>query len=134
MVAKAIENPFAGCESGDPLIGVKLIEIEPGLLTGEQGDFKLQPAGDQRDGPRIASVEDAVFRFESFRFTHRGVVAQNDGLGSKQFLERLGDEINPLIHREGEGLDHQVLAVAIDDEAGEAVRFAPGEPTKFGID
>jgi hypothetical protein len=27
-----------------------------------------------------------------------------------------------------------VLAVAIDDEPGEAIRFAPGEPAKLGID
>jgi hypothetical protein len=39
-----------------------------------------------------------------------------------------------LIHREGEGLQDEAIAVTIDDQPGQSVALAPDEPTEPGID
>ena len=51
-----------------------------------------------------------------------------------KILQRPNDQLFSLIHREGQRLQHKMIAVAIDDHAGQSVAFAPDEAAKSRID
>ena len=50
-----------------------------------------------------------------------------------KFLQRLDDEIFAPIHRQRERLQDKMIAVAIDDHAGQTIAFAPDQPTELRI-
>ena len=39
-----------------------------------------------------------------------------------------------LVHGQGERLEHEMVAVAVDDHAGEAIAFTPDEPAELRVD
>jgi hypothetical protein len=45
-------------------------------------------------------------------------------------LQGLRDEFAAFVHRQGQGLEHEVVPVAIDDNAGQTVAFAPDQPSQ----
>ena len=62
------------------------------------------------------------------------IVAKNDGGGVEQGDERVADDFLPQVHGEREGLDGKVVAVAVDDQAGQAVGLGPDEAGERFID
>ena len=49
-------------------------------------------------------------------------------------LQCPNDKLFPLIHRQGQGLEHETIAVAIDDHPGQSVALAPDEAAELRID
>jgi hypothetical protein len=63
-----------------------------------------------------------------------GIVAEDDGGGIEKGDERVADDFLPQVHGERKGLDGEVVAVAVHDQAGEAVGLGPDEAGKRFID
>src|ERR1035437_7387750 len=61
---------------------------------------------------------------EAFEFAERGVRAPEDPFGKRHILESRHDHVLKTLHARGKCLDGQIIAVAIDDQARELVRFA----------
>ena len=54
--------------------------------------------------------------------------------GSLPYFQRPDDQFFPLIHRQGQRLEHEMVAVTIDDHAGQPIALAPDKPAKPRID
>ena len=62
------------------------------------------------------------------------IVAEDDGGGIEQGDEGVADDFLPQVHGERERLDGEMVAVAVDDQAGEAVGLGPDEAGERFID
>ena len=80
------------------------------------------------------AADDAFDEFHAFGLTHGAFVALDDAAWLQEVVEGLDDEVFAQIHREGERLEHEEVAVAVDDDAGEAVGLAPDEAAEVQID
>jgi len=134
LVAEAVEDAAPCGEACDALVGVELIEVEAGFLAGERVDLEFQSVVVDHERARVGAVEHGEFGAESFGFADGGVVAEDDGGGLESFAESLDEEVAALVHGEREGLQDEVVEVAVDDDAGQAVGFAPDEAAEAGID
>ena len=134
LVGEAVKDAESFAEAGDLLVGVELVEIESGLLSLQEIEVKGDVVEVHRDLAGVVAVNDGNFGCESFGFSDGGVVSQNDGSGLEDLDQGGDDEIFALVHGEGEGLEDEVLAVAVDDDAGEAVGLAPDGTRELRID
>ena len=57
----------------------------------------------------------------------RGIIALHDAGGIEQLPEGIGDQMAPLIHRRGEGLDNQQISVTVHDHPRQSIGLAPGK-------
>ncbi len=75
----------------------------------------------------VLAVEDLSLQRQALEVAHRRIVAGEDDTATGFFQQQPRDAILPPGHRRGQGLEHEHLVVAIDDEAGQLVRFRPDE-------
>ncbi len=133
----------------DECVVRQLIEIKAGLLRMQQIDLQFQTGHFDLDSPGAFAAQNPAAQFHSFRATHRRVVALDDLQGGRSawpvalgrwsarpttIFQRPNDQLFSLIHREGERLQNEMVAVAIDDHAGQPIALAPDQPAKSRID
>ena len=73
-------------------------------------------------------------RLDAFRLEDGRIVAQGDRGGREQLDDRGGDQVDAQVKGQGEGLDDEMVAVAVDDQARQAVGLGPDEAAQGGID
>ena len=115
-------------------MGLDLVEIESGFLAVAEVDLVLEVVGADAEGSWALAVEHFDARLHAFGLAERGIVTQDDGGGGEQRDEGLADDVAAQVHGQGQRLDAEVGAVAIDDEAGQAVAFAPDEAAEEFIE
>jgi hypothetical protein len=71
--------------------------------------------------------------FHTLGSSHRGIVALDNGSGRKQRFQGLDDQVFSLIHGDRQRLDHQIAAVAINNQPGEPIALAPDQPSRVAI-
>lgn len=134
LVGEAVEDAFAFGVFRDFVMCLELIEIKACFLSvgeidgeGEAVGFDLKDAG-------IGAVEVGDFGFEALGFAHGGIVAQQNRLRGKLLDDGLDNELFAHVHGEGKCLEDKVIAVSVEDYAGESVGFTPHDAAKSGID
>ena len=75
-----------------------------------------------------------VSELHAFRFANRAVVALDDAFRRQCFGNGLSDQVFALIHRQRQGLQCHIVAIAVDDDSREAIAFAPNDPAQFWTD
>ena len=123
-VAEAVEH-FAPCgERAHALAVFALVEKEAGLLALLDVDPEIQPVFDDRAARRGAvAAHEARARLEAFELARLGIGALVDRLAAGELGERIEDRIAPALDAGGEKLGDQHVGIAVDDQAGQAVRF-----------
>ena len=125
LAGEAIEHAPAVRVRRDGRVMLHLIEIEAGLLRVHQVDGEPQAVDlDLLLGRRFAE-EHAGSQLQSFRTAHRRIVALDDRSRAEHASQRLDDQLLPHVHRERQRLQHELIAVAIDDHARQSVALAP---------
>ncbi len=99
------------------------IDIEP-----QAADFD----GDWRR--RRGALQNSGAQFESFGFSRGCIVPLNERFPSKKVDNRRDDQRFAQIHRHGEGLEHEIVAVAVENYPGKPVALAPDDSTQRRID
>ena len=95
--------------------------------------FKFKPGGVNEERDRRLATEHPGTKFEPFGDADGGVVALDDSHGLELLLEDARDFLAALVHGKSERLHDEVVAVTIDDEAGDAVAFTPHEPPEARV-
>ena len=79
-------------------------------------------------------MQDTRHRLHPFRSPHRGVVAL-DHRGRREQLDERGHQVRfPLVHRDRQCLEHEMIVVTVHDDTRQAVAFAPNQPAQAWID
>ena len=115
LIGEAIEHALPFGEAGDIGVGLELVEVEAGFLAVVEVDFEIEVVGSDDEGPGVFAVEHFDAWFHALGFAERGIIAQDDGGWGEQGDEGVADELAAEVHGEGERLDGDVGAVAIDD-------------------
>lgn len=134
LIGEAIEHVAALGESGDVAVVLELVEVEAGFLAFEEVGLKDHAVVANLEGRGRITVKDGFGKFHALGPADGSIVSLNDGGGIEEVLQSLDNEVLSLEHGEGEGLDDEVVAVAIHDEAGKAVGLAPNEAAEGGVD
>ena len=71
---------------------------------------------------------------KSLRLADGCVVSFDDAGGIENAFDRLDNQVLALSHRERERLEDDVIVVAVDDDTGETVGFAPNNAPEGGVD
>src|SRR5258706_1205724 len=123
VVGEAVEDAAMGVHAGGRVV-FALVEEEACLLTvvevGQVDDTVLLDLDLLGHVPE----EKPDVRLEPFELAHLRIVPLQDALGLEQRRERLHDLALAPVHALREGLDDQVVAVAVDHEGGQAVALA----------
>src|SRR5205823_14719853 len=113
----------------------RLIEIKTGLLRVQKIDIELQTAEFNGDrSRRRVPFQNSGSKFETFRLSDSRIIALDDRDRSKKIDNRRDDERFPQIHRQGQGLQNEIVAVAVEDYPGQTVALAPNHAAQFRID
>ena len=124
-VAKEIEDAAALQVPGGGAAVFALVEIEAGLLADMQINFVRDAVLADDEGTLGKLPPDvAIFQFHAFELGGGFVWTKDDGARVEQVLENADDGFQAFGNRERCGLDDQTIAVTIDDESAEPVRFA----------
>lgn len=134
LIGEAVEDAAAFGEGGDVLVVIQLIEVEAGLLAFEEVGVEGAALVADDEGLGGFAADDAFDLLHAFGFADGAFVALDDAAWLEDVVEGLDDEVLAEIHGEGEGLDDEEVAVAVDDEAGEAVGFAPDDAAEIEVD
>ena len=134
LVGEAVEHALALGERGNFGVGLQLVEVEAGFLAIEEIDFEGEAVGVDDEGAGVFAVEHLDAGLHALGLAVGRIVAQDDGGGVEQGDQRVADDFFAQIHRQRQRLDGKVVAVAVDDQAGQAVGFAPDETGKRFID
>ncbi len=116
------------------LVVVELVEVEAGLLALKQVGVEGAALVAHDERRRRLAVHRPLDLVEAFGLAHAALVALDDAAGGKDLHQGLDDQLLALRHRQGQGLQHQVVAVAVDDDAGQAVGLAPDQAAELRID
>ena len=133
LVGKAIQHLASGGVRGHGGVVRQLVEIKAGLLSVEQIDLEGDAVHRDLESAGRFAGEHAGVQFEALGFADRRVVALDDGAWREQFLQRFREQRLPLVHGQRERLHHEMIAVAIDDHAGQPVALAPDEPAETRV-
>ena len=108
-----------------------LVKKQPGFLTLEEiGAIRYSVFHDRH---RCDGASDDSFSLrERFKGADRRFIAFDDSLWMEESVEHIANESLPFIHAEGECLECQIVAVSVDNEAGEKVALAVDKPV--GVD
>lgn len=114
---------------------VALVEVEPGLLSGDHihavADAVLFEEEVRR---RSVSVEQLIGNFQAFGFADSLLCAEPDPFAGETVFEEANDEILFLRECQTRELDKEPGAVAIDGETGELIGFAEDESAAGGLE
>ena len=116
------------------LVIVELVEVETGLLAFDEVRVKGTAAVTHDKRLRRLAADHAFDLIEAFREAHRALVALHDAARLQNLVQRLHDHVLTLRHAERERLQHQKIAVAVHDHAGQTVGLAPDEAAQAQID
>src|ERR1700730_7013871 len=73
-------------------------------------------------------------QIEFFRFPDQRVISLDNRDCSEQIEDHICDQLLPHVHREGERLQNEMIAVAIDDHARQSIALPPNNTPQSGID
>ena len=133
VVAERVEQASVGVERrGDTILA--LIEEQPRLLPAIQIDLVHDPAFAHVDGLGNGPVQHLDALFEPFEQADARIVPGEDASRMQQLGQLTGDVGQQPVDALRQRLDDQVVAVAIDDERGQAIGFAVDEPVCGRID
>ena len=111
-----------------------LIEEQAGLLAAAQVDLVADAPFADRHPLGHGAGDDGHVRLEPFERADLGVVARQDP-GRTQPLAEHGDDLRQqAIGRLGQGLHHEVVAVAVDDQRRQQIAFAVDDAVGGGVD
>ena len=127
LVAETIEDGPAFREGADGGVVVELIEVDAGLLSLHQVDLLDEAVDREGDRSIPGAGEESGARLKALGLADGGVVALDHGNLAEDPDEGRDDELAPTVHREGEGLEHKMIAVAVDHDPREPVGLAPDE-------
>ena len=131
VVAESVQHAAGRIAGGGPVV-LHLVQEQAGLLP--MARIQPQPYVAFLDVDRVRDLAgpDGDLARQVLEAAHRGIVARQDPLRREDLLERL-DQLRLQRRPPGGGaLQHQRVAVAVDDERGEAVRLAEAEPARVG--
>ena len=113
-----------------------LVEIKAGLLRLHRINRYAQASQLDFQFPWRFSEQHAGLRFHSFNPPDRGIVALNyrSNRRSEGAFESFNDECLSKVHRQRQSLQNHLVAVAIDDHAGQTVALAPNYAAQPRID
>ena len=94
----------------------------------------MRPLARDLERAGIFAVEHLDAGFHALGLAVGRIVAEDDGGGIEEGDQRVADDFLPQVHGEGERLDGKVVAVAVDDQAGQAVGLGPDEAGEGFID
>ncbi len=107
---------------------VALVEVEAGLLAGDDVDAVGEAVLDQQDRVGQRAVRDSGARREALQAAHIGIGSLEDAGGAGRRGQRRDDRIAPALAAGGRQLQHDRVAVAIGDDAGQSVGLAVDQP------
>ncbi len=129
-VGKDVQHLLPGGEGGGAHAGAvgTLVEVEACFVPTQQIYGKIQPifADEQRCGRRTAPQQ-TVDRFQALFGAHAGVGTLNDTGGAQFFGQQVGQQGFAPVYAGCQTLQHQVIAVLIHDEAGQAIGLGVNE-------
>ena len=134
LVGKAIEHAPAFRLCGYGGVVSELIQIKAGLLPLEEIDLEMQPERFDRHRTGVRAGQHPRQQGESLGLTDRRIVPLDDAGRREDRLQRCDEQFFSLVHGERERLQHEVVAVTIDDDTGESVAFTPDQPAEARID
>ena len=112
-------------EKGDLLVVLQLVQIKAGLLPGGQVHHELDAAASSHERLRLPAHSHVSLLLNPLRHQHGGIIAHNDAAGLEQIVENVLDETKTLIHGHGQRLHHQHISIAVYNQAGQSIAFAP---------
>jgi hypothetical protein len=132
-IAESVERSAMSVSSGRAMI-LLLIQIASCFLTRSQGNLKPLPVfrDDNEVGRRIANP--VSFKGESFQFPDLAIISKDDRAWLIALLKKRGEQGLQLIGSLCKTLDHQNLAIAIDDKTRDEISFGINSPAENGID
>jgi hypothetical protein len=131
--SEAIEGAAGAGVAGGGEVVVALVEVDAGLLAFEQVGIEGESVHADADGAVDGAVQDAFFLGQGFTVADGDIVAEDDGAGGEEFVER-GEEVGlGAVHALVEGLEDERVMVAVDDEAGEQVGFGEDDAVGVGV-
>ena len=110
-----------------------LVEKDAGLLPVEKIGFHLEPVHVHGHGRIQFARQEPDFARKFFERADRRIVAGHDGARRKLRFERRHDLRRGAIHTLVEHLDDETIAIAIDDQRGQEIRFGVNHPVRIGI-
>ena len=134
LVAEAVEHAPALGMLGHELIIVDLIQVQAGLLAFPHVDLEGHARALHLERRRLLAEQHVLAHFHALGLAHRSVIARGDGHGVQQLAQSRHDEFLTQRHRQRQGLQHQMVAVPVHDQARQAVGLAPHQPAQVGVD
>src|ERR1041384_7756397 len=108
----------------DALVIGALIEVEPSLVAFQEVDLKLHPAKADRElRVGLVALYHLLGLLEALQFAHDGIVAFHDRRWMENLFEDGHDLVLSNVHPERQRLEHETVAILVDDEAGKKIRF-----------
>ena len=133
-VREAIEHCALRGDLAHPQAVGALVEIKPGLVAMRNIDFKFH-AGflDHQTRPRRNSAQQADGRLHAFKRQHVRIRALKYRPRFDDCLDGGGDFVPPAHRTRARELHDDHVAVSIDDDTGQSVRFRMHEPYRIAL-
>ena len=113
---------------------VGLIEKTAGLAVGEQVSLQAVFAQPVDHLGRTFAGGDFAHARQAFEVARRSVVARHDHAYAQEFLQQAGQRGASRVHGHGRGLYDRSIGIAVDEETGQAVRFAVNQAQSIAIE
>ena len=92
-----------------------LIQIKTGLVPAQKIDFELQAFNFDDRLRRSSPSQNTRTQFEPFGLSDRSVITFDDSDVAEQIGHCSGDQILSDVHRQGQRLQNELIAIAVDD-------------------
>ena len=133
MEAKQSRARAAAGVAGGGAVVLALVEEDAGLLAAQEVGGEIEAVHPDGDGLGDLAGEDGGFERQLLLGADRDVVAGDDALGLEDLFEA-GDDVGlGGVHALVEGLDDEVVAIAIHDQGGQEVGFAVDDAVGVGV-
>ncbi len=128
VVTEAIEH-FAGCVAASGQVVLALVEERAGLLSFRRRSYtKLIPFSLAIISSGTSPCSTLTRLVEAFEQAHLWIIAFEDAFRREEFDQDFDEEVLQAVSRLAQRLYNEIIAVAIDDERRQMVRFAVDEP------
>ncbi len=132
LARKAIKDPAFFGERRDGFVVRHLVDVKPGFLRPHQIRCQAQTGDLDFYFSGAGSEQETGFQFESFRTPDRSVISFEDRLQGwrsvcpcNNALQCFDDRRLSQIHRQGQRLQNEIVAITIHDHPGQAVALTP---------
>ena len=133
VVAEAVEQPAARVGGGRRAV-FPLVEKQTGLLSAPEIDVVLDAGFRHRHGLRHVAGQDLDPLLEPFEHSRPRIVARENPARLQQLGEHRRQRRQQPIHPLRQRLNDQVVAVAVDNQRRQEVRFAVHQPIRARVD